>query len=397
MTERLITRQAEFDDFCLSLRKAESVGFDTEFISEATYLPRLCLLQLATDEQSVAVDALEVPRLDAWWELMINDETEIIVHGGREEVRFCYSATGQVPGRFVDVQLAAGLLDRSYPLAYSSLVQRVTGERTHGKATRTDWSRRPLSNEQIVYAIEDVLHLLPVWRKQQEMLKDLGRQSWVAEEFQNYLETLRSDFTDEKWHKLPGINKLKSRDLAIARELYRWREQRARETNRAPRRILRDDLLMEMVHRRPQTKADVLATRDMQRRDFKRLADDILACVQSGLDIPDKDCPPRLARSEGNQSHDEQVLGKFLSLALANRCAELNVALSLVGTSADLRELVRWHIQQHDKGDPPRITQGWRAEVCGNLLTDVLDGKISIRVADPSSDHPLVFEKADHD
>ena len=136
MPERLITEQDEFDSLCAHIRESGIVGFDTEFVSEYYYRPRLCLLQLATPERVCAVDPFEIADLSPWWRLMADDETTIVVHGGREEIRFCYDQTGQPPGRLVDVQLAEGLLSRSYPLSYKMLTRRVLGSSVHDHETR---------------------------------------------------------------------------------------------------------------------------------------------------------------------------------------------------------------------------------------------------------------------
>src|SRR5690348_11870418 len=124
MPHRLITDQTEFDDFCEHVRQAGEVAFDTEFISEHTYRPELCLLQFATRERSAAVDPLAVTDLSRWWKLMAGDEISIVVHGGREEVRFCLWNAGGRPKRLFDVQIAEGLFSRSFPLGYNALVSR---------------------------------------------------------------------------------------------------------------------------------------------------------------------------------------------------------------------------------------------------------------------------------
>ena len=161
------------------------------------------------------------------------------------------------------------------------------------------------------------------------------------------------------------------------------------------RKMLRDDLVIELAKRRPTSESDLLAVRDMNRPEYKRAAATLLDCVAAGMALPKEDLPQLTKALDEDKSHDEQVVGQLLGLALANRCAELNVAMGLVGKTADLRHLVRWHVYGEREGEPPRLTQGWRAEVCGDLLTDVLAGKIALRVADPQSDHPLVFERRD--
>lgn len=393
MTSLLITDQSEFDDLCQHIRTTGLVAFDTEFVSEFTYRPELCLLQFATTERCVAVDPYEVSDLSAWWELMADDKTMVIIHGGREEVRFCLTNANAPPCRLWDVQVAEGLRSRSFPLGYEAIVKRVLGREADGRETRTDWRRRPLTDGQLNYAVDDVKHVLEIYEKQRQWLGKHKRLPWAEAEMQRMIDEVSAERAPESWMRLTGLHRLSARELAVAREVYRWREAEAAEKDRPMRKILRDDLVLEMAKRRPTTEADLLAVRDMNRPEYRKAAPELLAAVATGMSLPKNELPVLPKSLDEEKTHDEQVIGQLLGLALANRCAELNVAMTLVGKTSDLRHLVRWHAYGEREGDPPRLTQGWRAEVCGDLLTDVLNGKITLRVADPQSDHPLVFER----
>src|SRR5258708_16867956 len=179
MPHRLITDQTRFDELCEHIRQAGEVAFDTEFLSEHTYRPEVCILPFATRERSADVDPFLVRDLSAWWSLMAGGDTAVVVHGGREEARFCLWCAGARPARLFDVQIAEGLLSRSFPLNYNAIVGRVLSVKTHGKETRTDWRRRPLTERQIAYAIEDVEHLLEIYAKQTSVLAARGRTSWA--------------------------------------------------------------------------------------------------------------------------------------------------------------------------------------------------------------------------
>jgi ribonuclease D len=390
MPHRLITDQTRFDELCEHIRQAREVAFDTEFLSEHTYRPELCLLQFATRERSAAVDPFEVRDLSGWWKLMASPEIIVVVHGGREEVRFCLWNAGARPGKLFDVQIAEGLMSRSFPLNYNAIVGRVLNLRTHGKETRTDWRRRPLTDRQIAYAIEDVEHLLEIYAQQSRHLAARCRTPWALAEFDRFVSDLEQEPNRENWRRLPGSQSLSSRELAIARELYQWREQEGLRRDKPVRKVLRDDLIIELAHRQPRDIADLMATRDMNRSDYKRAAPEMLAAVERGLALRGDQCPD-VKRTDKDQ--DEQILAQLLAIALANRCAQVEVAMGLVGTTADLRHLVRWHVYGDKTGDTPRLMQGWREEVCGDLLTDVLAGRIALRVGDARSDHPLVFER----
>lgn len=393
MSERLIVDQEAFEEFCRHARGQRLVACDTEFVSEYTYTPELGLLQLATDERIVGVDPYAIDDLSPWWQVMADPDVTVVVHGGQAEIRFCLDLGGQRPTNLVDVQLAEGLRSRSYPLAYDSLVSRVTGKRHRGKETRTDWRKRPLSAKQIEYALADVEHLLGIWKDQQASLEKLGRTDWAQAEFNRMIDEIVAEQERPAWSRLSGLHRLGPREFAAAIELAEWREREAKSKNRPLRKVLRDDLIVELARRQPKTLQDLAATRDMNRGDYRRYFDDMLACLDKVRALPKADLPRPPEPDRPDTKPDEHVLGQLLGIALSSRCAEQEVARTLVATSADLRHLVRWHLYGEKKGDVPKLARGWRAEFCGDLLTDVMDGKIAMRVADPSSDHPLVFER----
>lgn len=387
----LITSTTEFKKLCKRIKKSGVVAFDTEFVSESYYRPRLCLLQFAFDDDAVCVDPFEVENLAPWWELMIDDVTTVIVHGSREEVRFCQFATGDRPRRLVDVQIAEGLRSRGYPLSHTNLVSRVLGKNVkHGKETRTDWERRPLDEKQIRYALDDVRYLIPIWEKQKKSLKDIKRLKWCESEFEQFIDHVLSEEERDGWYKLPGFSRLSRRDMVIARELYRWRDQIAEQQNRPPRRILRDDLLVDIAKRHPRSVKELNLVRDMNRRDYQKHADDLISVVERGLAMPETDLPDKSTGK--NYPSQDEVLARILGLALANRCQELGISMPLVGTTADLKDLVRWHVFDEQNGTTPKLVDDWRGEIFGKVLIDVLDGKVTLRVDDPKSENPISFD-----
>ncbi|MEZ6127051.1 MAG: ribonuclease D [Planctomycetaceae bacterium] len=208
MPANLISYHEDFTDLCDHIREAGLVAFDTEFVSENTYRPELGLLQFATADRSVAVDPLAVGDLSAWWEIMADDETTVVVHGGQAEIRFCLHLIGRPPRRLYDIQVAEGFRGRSYPLSYSAIVQRVLNQQVDGSQTRTDWLRRPLSEEQLTYALEDVDHVLEIWRRQKEWLQKRGRLEWAEAEVQRMVDDIVADEAQPPWTRLSGIHKL---------------------------------------------------------------------------------------------------------------------------------------------------------------------------------------------
>ena len=395
MSSKLISYHEDFLSLCEHIRDAGVVAFDTEFVSENSYRPALGLLQFATEERSVAVDPLAVADLTPWWEIMADDSTSVIVHGGQAEVRFCLHHLGRPPQKLYDIQIAEGFRGRSYPLSYSAIVQRVINRRVDGSQTRTDWLRRPLSEDQLKYALEDVDHVLKIWETQTTWLSSKDRLDWAVAEMQRMIDDIVADEASPPWKKLSGIHKLTRRELGIVQRLADWREQEAAFRNRPVRRVLRDDLLIDLARRKPKTAQQALATRDMNRPEYKRNLDGIVACIAEGLDTPEKQLPEKMRSRRQEASSDEQVISKLLSLSLANRCAELEISQTLVANNKDLTQLVRYHRFGEKNGTVPRILDGWRGDVCGKLLIDVMEGKVAFRVSPSGSSTPLEFNYLD--
>lgn len=395
MSVTLISHHEDFIELCDHIRACGTVAFDTEFVSESTYRPELGLLQFATEDRSVAVDPLAVTDTSAWWEIMADDETRVIVHGGQAEIRFCLHLIGRPPQKLYDIQLAEGFRGRSYPLSYSAIVQRVLNVQVDSSQTRTDWLRRPLSQDQLTYALEDVDHVIEIWKTQTAWLQKHGRLDWADAEMQRMIDDIMADDSAPPWQRLSGAHKLSRRELAVLQKLADWREQEAAFRNRPLRRILRDDLLIDLAKRKPKTVQQALATRDMNRPEYKRRLDDIVAAIGEALAVPDSELPTKPRNRRQESSSDEQVISKLLSLSLSNRCAELDISQSLVANNKELTELVRYHRFDSRRNGVPKLLKGWRAEVFGQLMLDVMDGKVGFRVAPANAATPLQFQYDD--
>jgi ribonuclease D len=189
-----------------------------------------------------------------------------------------------------------------------------------------------------------------------------------------------------------GISGLSRRSLAIVREVWRWREREADRRNCPVRRVLRDDLIIELAKRRSADVKQIRALRGMERGDLQRVLPELAAAVALALEVPEDECPQPLARDPGAQFN---VLGQFLSSALGSICRAAQVAPSMVGTASDVRDLVAYRLDVasgNGRRNLPLLAQGWRSEVVGRLIDDLLSGKLAVRIHDPHSDDPLSFE-----
>jgi len=394
VTHELITTERDLAGVSEQVAAEAVVALDTEFVSEHTYRPQLCLIQVAVPGRVVLVDPLGVDDLRPFWDAVATPGHETVVHAGREEVAFCLNAAGRPPSRLFDTQVAAGLIGLEYPTGYAALVGKLLGKKTHKGETRTDWRRRPLSSRQIAYAAGDVADLLPLHARIGERLAALGRVDWMAEEMARWKADFDASRSRERWRKVAGSSGLSRAELAVVRELWRWREAEALARDKPARRILRDDLIVELARRRVSDPRQIGAIRGLERGDLRRVLPQLAQCVATALALRDDDYPPSERRETSRQV---SMLTQFLSTALNSHCRELHVAHNLVGTSADVQDLIAGHLNLPRPGatEPPLLAGGWRREVVGQLLDDLLDGKVAIRIHDPASEQPLAFERTD--
>lgn len=388
-SDQIITTDRELSQLCRDLESAETIAFDTEFVSEHTYRPQLCLVQVAAAEHLTAIDPLAGSDLTPFWEQVVRPGREIIVHAGREEMGFCLRSMGRLPERVFDIQMAAGLIGSEYPAGYGNLVSKLLGLAPSKGETRTDWRRRPLSDRQVHYALEDVRHLVPIRDKIAARLEQLARAAWLEEEMAAWQNDVADSFNRQRWRKVTGSSSLSGRSLAIVRELWLWREQEAQRRDCPPRQVLRDDLIVELAKRRSADVQQVRAIRGFERRDFKAIVPDIAHAIGRALALPETDFPEVVRQESSPQLN---MLGQFLSSALTSICRDAHVAASLAGTPNDVRELIAYRLGQANSKHPPALASGWRSEVVGHLIDELLTGEKCIRIENPLSENPLVFE-----
>lgn len=390
MRYQTISDARELAACCEELAKAKVIAFDTEFVSEDSYRPELCLVQVAADGELYVIDSLSVRDLRPFWECLAEPGHVTIVHAGREELRFSWRAIGRFPHQVLDVQLAAAFVGLEYPAAYATLVYKLLKVSLNKGETRTNWRRRPLSAVQIEYALQDVLYLEQIRDVLMEGIVQRGRESWLTEELEAWERQIQELEGTENWRRISGLASLSSRSLAIARELWRWREQEAERRNMPAKRVLRDDLIVELSRRQSAELKHIHAVRGLERRNLERHLPELSRRIEQALQLSDQECPSRPKSSTRPQLN---LLGQFLASALGSICREAGVATSLVGTAQDVRDLVayRLDLETSRPAEPPVLTRGWRAEVVGRVIDELLAGQQAIRVSDPLSEQPLQF------
>ncbi|MBA4186445.1 MAG: ribonuclease D [Planctomycetaceae bacterium] len=386
LPEHLISDPAQLAGCLDHLAKSPVIGFDTEFVGEDAYRPELCLIQIATAEQLFVIDPFNVGPLGDFWNLLLDPKRKTVLHAGREDIRMCYFQAGKPPADVFDVQVASGLIGLTYPIGYAGLVSDLLGQRMTKGETLTDWRRRPLLPAQVRYAFDDVRYLLPAWKKLTDRLKRLKRTEWATEEFENSVRKAIGDeeAAAEKWRKVKGIGGLDRRGLAVAREVFAWREQFAERVNRPPRQLLRDDILAEIARRCPTKVEDLSAYRGMPQKEIER----ILEAVRRAKDLTLENCPEAEARD--NDPPHVVLMANLLGVVLTDWCTRNKLAANLVASGSDLKAVVRSHVFRDPTPDVP-LTRGWRAV---NILTElqaILRGETAIRIENARAAAPLGF------
>lgn len=383
LPEQLVTHPAQLAACLGHLAKAPLIGFDTEFVGEDAYRPELCLVQVATADELFVIDPFECGPLDGFWELLLDSGRTTIVHAGREDVRMCYFQAGRPPAHVFDVQIAAGLVGMTYPIGYAGLVHDLLHQRMQKGETLTDWRKRPLTPAQVRYAYDDVRFLLAAHRKLTDRLKRHKRLEWAEEEFAAAVrKAVLDDATVERWRKIKGIGALDRRALAIAREVYGWRDKFAERVNRPPRFMMRDDLLVEVARRAPTKAEELHAVRGLPRGQEEA----IIEAVMRAKALPLEKCPEPETRD--NDPPNIVLLGNLLNVVLNDYAGRNRLAANLVSSGSDLKAVVRSRAYGEPLPDVP-LCRGWRAEAVLPELLALLSGDTAIRVADVKAADPL--------
>lgn len=375
----------KFESLLQKLSSHTVIGLDTEFISEGRYEPELCLVQLSTTEDIFIVDPIVWPDLQRMWELLASPGREIVTVAARQEIKFCAKGAGHAPASVLDVQVAAGLLGYGYPLSHTNLCLRILNAKVNGGESFSDWRKRPLRPVQLEYAADDVRHLLPMREKILARAQKVNRTNWVRGECDRLVKTVMRE--DERW-RISGSARLSRRQLAVLREVWRWRDRQACGLNVPVARVLGDSMLIEVARRSPATVEDLFSIRGLDSRLLRKGEQDVVDAVAKARSMPDADLPSNERRDDPPQV---AVLTKLLSVAVSNLAAETDVDAALLATTSDIQAIVRWFLDK--SGTPcPDVMEGWRGEILQESLIGFLEGKKVVRVGDVRRPNPLVFE-----
>jgi ribonuclease D len=369
----LITQTADLASACARLALHPFVTVDTEFLRESTYYPQLCVLQMASVDEAIVVDALaEGLDLKPFFDLMANERVMKVFHAARQDIEIIWHRAELIPHPIFDTQVAAMVLGYGDSISYDQLVQRITGDTLDKSHRFTDWTRRPLTKAQVDYAVSDVTHLRDVY---QALLADLGkrgRTSWVQEEM-NILtspETYRMD-PENAWQRL-RTRVRKPKELAVLIEIAAWREREAKARDVPRGRVLKDDLVADIAIQAPTTIERLAALRSLP-KGFERSkwGQEIPELVKRALARDPKTLP---ALERPKMATNGSATTELLKVLLRMTSERHGVAAKVIATVDDLER-----IAADDAAEVPAL-HGWRRELFGEKALALKHGRLALAI-----------------
>jgi ribonuclease D len=359
------------------------IGIDTEFMSEGRYRALLCLVQIAVDDpgndhanpQISLIDSLDDIDVTPIAQLLADPSIEVVLHAGRQDVAILRRAWNTEITNIFDTQLAAGFVGASAQTGYGNLLGAMLGRRVGKTASYTRWDARPLSAEQLSYAAEDVAHLLELADEVGRRLKETGRESWAREECRRLESATDERDPNSAWERLPRIGQLDPRARAVAKELAAWRERTAAEEDRPVGSVLADPALVELAKRHPSNLGALEQIRGIHPSGIRRRGAAILDAIAAGMK------EPSIPRDEprGRSDPEDAPLIVLAESVLRARALEAGLAYELIASRGELEMIVA----AARRGEPEpevRTLEGWRSELVGTDLRDLLAGRKAVSV-----------------
>lgn len=370
----LIQDDAALAAYLAQIKDAPFIAIDTEFLRERTYYPELCLIQICDDAGNfAAIDPLAKGfSLDHLVSFLNNPAQLKVLHAGRQDLEIFYELTGKVLNPVFDTQIAAAVLGMGDSVAYKTLVSKYCRFEIDKAHQFTDWSRRPLSADQITYAIADVTYLVDIYKALVRELDKKGRAAWIVDEMASLLDPAQYDIDPMKAWERVRIRSAKGRDLIVLQALAAWREERAKAQNVPRGRVLKDEAMVEIAMTHPKDQkalADIRFFSD--KRAMAEEGRDILRIMRAAEQSPRDTWPEKQMRLQ--LTSEESAALEMLKMLLRICAAEHHVSARMLASAEDLEDLVK----QGEAANIPALT-GWRAEAFGKEALALMSGRLAL-------------------
>lgn len=388
MNTRTITTTADLAQFCASFGDEQFITVDTEFIRERTYFPQLCLMQVATSHEAVAIDPIAGPEMDLTplYDAFADERLVKVFHACGQDIEIFVHESGRIPYPLYDTQIAAMVCGYGESISYENLVMDIVGAPLDKASRFTDWARRPLSDRQLVYALDDVIHLRVIYEKLRARIEADGRADWLGEEMSDLADITKYRVdANRAWVRL----KVKSRSPAVLQTLRAtaaWREKMAAKKDVPRQRILKDDYVVQVAMQMPKTPEELLDVRGIQGQLSKESMAALVDAINAALAEPKENFPQAEERDKPMPASQEACLDQ-LKLLLRQKAEDYHVVPRLVADKAELEAVVRGKLPI----EKAHFGHGWRYEIFGAAAADLLAGKLSARVQPHRGGYGLVW------
>ena len=367
-----VDNNEKLQKLCENIKNSPLLILDTEFIREKTYRAKLCLIQIATNDIIACVDPIALNDISPLMDI-INDKNKLkILHSARQDYEIFYDLNKELPQPLFDSQLAASLLGYGEQVGYGPLVNKVLGVQLDKAHTRTDWSKRPLSKAQIRYASDDVFYLRQLYPLLKEQLVNQGRENWLDEEFSSLCKPeLFVTLPKDAWKKVKGINRLRPRQLAAAKNIAEWREDIAIKKDRPRRWILADDILLAAAQLLPKSISQLESIVNIKKATIEISGEIILNCVQKALKLDESDLPA--TAKPKRLTAEQEIVADLLMTQLKIVANEQNISPVNIANRKMIEKVI------YGETDVP-LLKGWRYQLAGKNIQDLLSGEFGLHV-----------------
>ncbi|MFZ1570830.1 MAG: ribonuclease D [Thiolinea sp.] len=366
-----IDKPEQLNSFLKKAQYSDWIALDTEFIREKTYYPRLCLIQLATADDLVCLDPLNIEDLSAFFEWLRNPQMLKVFHAAWQDLEILYHLSGQVPAPIFDTQIAAAVLGLGDQLGYARLVEELLGVQLDKSQSRTDWARRPLTHQQLDYAIDDVRYLRQLYPILKQRLQETGRLNWLNKPFERLTEA--SEYMPDPWmcwERVKGVQLLKPKQLAVLRELTAWREELAIQKDLPRRWLLTDEVLVDMARMKNRDLHDFADIRGLSAEQIARYGQVWLDLIRRAQALPAEEWPdlPRRRKLDAELS----LVADLLMVVVNQQAIAHNISAAMLASRAQIEKMLT--------DGRTQLSDDWRGSLVNDLFARILTGKACVRV-----------------
>ncbi len=372
----LIESSSKMDELLEQLNNETLIAVDTEFFRETTYYPKLALVQIATGSIVACIDPLAFDAKPALKKLLLDNNITKIFHSCSQDLEVLFYYLGEAPGVIYDTQIANALLTEHHQVGYASLVENELDMQLDKSQTRTNWLQRPLTQKQIQYAGDDVLYLYQLQHILDKKLQQLGRKTWFDEESLK-LSNEKNNFlmiTDKLWRRVKGATKLSKSKLAIVQSIAIWREHLAQQKDKTRRKILSDDIIIQLAIDPPENTSALNPYLDHSTNFNDKEKQQLFETINTALICPESEWPDNRFNVLDNQ---QKALLKNLQQYVRNQAEKLGISSAILCSRKELEQLIVLHKQRDNQQDETQqgklnILQGWRFRCIGQHLIEII-------------------------